>query len=202
MTESSHNKVQLRQQAKAWLAGLSPAQHHQHSQALVQHLQALPPLQQAQRIAAYWPLPTEPQWQALLQHWPTKQWLLPRIQPNGALSWHAFNGNPISLEAHPRFEGLRQPPADSPMVAKPPEAVLVPCLGLDEQGYRLGHGGGFYDRQLLAWHQQYPALLSVGVLWQQQVHRQALPTEPWDRPLVAYATEAGVQWVGGFPTVG
>jgi len=38
-------------------------------------------------------------------------------------------------------------PADLRFVARPP-ALLVPCLGFDEQGYRLGYGGGFYDRTL------------------------------------------------------
>jgi 5-formyltetrahydrofolate cyclo-ligase len=38
-------------------------------------------------------------------------------------------------------------PADLRFVVRPP-ALLVPCLGFDEQGYRLGYGGGFYDRTL------------------------------------------------------
>jgi len=38
-------------------------------------------------------------------------------------------------------------PADLRLVARPP-ALLVPCLGFDERGYRLGYGGGFYDRTL------------------------------------------------------
>ncbi|MFC0136251.1 5-formyltetrahydrofolate cyclo-ligase [Massilia eurypsychrophila] len=38
-------------------------------------------------------------------------------------------------------------PADLRMVARPP-ALLVPCLGFNEEGYRLGYGGGYYDRTL------------------------------------------------------
>ena len=38
-------------------------------------------------------------------------------------------------------------PADLRFVDRPP-ALLVPCLGFNEQGYRLGYGGGFYDRTL------------------------------------------------------
>ena len=38
-------------------------------------------------------------------------------------------------------------PADLRMVARP-DALLIPCLGFNAQGYRLGYGGGFYDRTL------------------------------------------------------
>jgi 5-formyltetrahydrofolate cyclo-ligase len=38
-------------------------------------------------------------------------------------------------------------PAELRTVARPP-ALLVPCLGFNEHGYRLGYGGGFYDRTL------------------------------------------------------
>ncbi len=38
-------------------------------------------------------------------------------------------------------------PADLRMVERPP-ALLVPCLGFNQEGYRLGYGGGYYDRTL------------------------------------------------------
>ncbi|MDT1883830.1 5-formyltetrahydrofolate cyclo-ligase, partial [Acinetobacter baumannii] len=38
-------------------------------------------------------------------------------------------------------------PSDLRMVERPP-ALLVPCLGFNAQGYRVGYGGGFYDRTL------------------------------------------------------
>jgi len=40
-------------------------------------------------------------------------------------------------------------PAELRLVARP-DALLVPCLGFDARGYRLGYGGGFYDRTLAA----------------------------------------------------
>lgn len=40
-------------------------------------------------------------------------------------------------------------PAELRMVDRP-DALLVPCLGFDARGYRLGYGGGFYDRTLAA----------------------------------------------------
>ena len=40
-------------------------------------------------------------------------------------------------------------PADLRMIARP-SALLIPCLGFDARGYRVGYGGGFYDRTLAA----------------------------------------------------
>ncbi|WP_312518557.1 5-formyltetrahydrofolate cyclo-ligase [Massilia sp.] len=49
-------------------------------------------------------------------------------------------------------------PADLRLVERPP-ALLVPCLGFNAQGYRMGYGGGFYDRTLEAMPR--PATLGV-----------------------------------------
>jgi 5,10-methenyltetrahydrofolate synthetase len=42
-----------------------------------------------------------------------------------------------------------------------PAAIIVPCLGFNEDGFRLGYGGGFYDRTLAA----LPRPASVGVCY-------------------------------------
>jgi 5-formyltetrahydrofolate cyclo-ligase len=42
--------------------------------------------------------------------------------------------------------GIPVPPADAPQLS--PQVLLVPCVGVDQNRYRLGYGGGFYDRTL------------------------------------------------------
>lgn len=83
--------------------------------------------------------------------------------------------------------GTRQPPAAAPLVH--PAWILVPLLAFDRRGYRLGQGGGFYDRTLAAADQDPPVALGLAFAAQAV---EALPIEPHDRPLAAVATEAGL----------
>lgn len=71
-----------------------------------------------------------------------------------------------------------------------PDCLLVPLVGFDDAGHRLGYGGGYYDRTLAA---ADPRPLSVGVGYA----FQRLPTlhpQPYDQPMDAIATEEGLVW--------
>jgi 5-formyltetrahydrofolate cyclo-ligase len=42
---------------------------------------------------------------------------------------------------------------------------LIPCVGYNPQGYRLGYGGGYYDRTLAALRLQYKGVVAIGIAW-------------------------------------
>ncbi len=71
-----------------------------------------------------------------------------------------------------------------------PDVVLAPCVGfIREGGYRLGYGGGYFDRWLAA----HPHATAVGVAWAAgQIDDGAFTAEPHDRPLALIVTEHGV----------
>lgn len=76
--------------------------------------------------------------------------------------------------------------ADGPPVE--PDVVLVPCLGFTTTGYRLGYGGGYFDRWLAA----HPAVTAIGVAWQvTEIDAADFAAEPHDRALVTIVTERG-----------
>ncbi len=57
--------------------------------------------------------------------------------------------------------GIPTSPADAPVVV--PDLLLVPMMAFDEEGFRLGYGGGFYDRTLAHLRNRNRATLAVGV---------------------------------------
>jgi 5-formyltetrahydrofolate cyclo-ligase len=73
-----------------------------------------------------------------------------------------------------------------------PEVLIVPLLAWDRQGYRLGYGGGFYDRTLERLRARGPHL-AVGFAFAAQEVPE-VPREPTDQRLDAVVTEAGVIW--------
>lgn len=79
------------------------------------------------------------------------------------------------------------PAADGPPVL--PDVVLVPCLGFTVSGYRLGYGGGYYDRWLAA----HPHAVAVGVAWSAcGIDEAELRPQPHDQRLMLVVTEQGV----------
>lgn len=75
-----------------------------------------------------------------------------------------------------------------------PEVLIVPLLAWDRRGYRLGYGGGFYDRTLERLRALRPTL-AVGFAFAAQ-EVEAVPVEPTDQRLDLVVTEAGVVEVG------
>ena len=82
--------------------------------------------------------------------------------------------------------GLSEPPAGSPQVT--PLMLLVPLLAFDRAGFRLGYGGGFYDRTLERLRAAEPATLAVGLAWSAQ-EVDTVPLEPTDQRLDWIVTE-------------
>jgi 5-formyltetrahydrofolate cyclo-ligase len=77
-------------------------------------------------------------------------------------------------------------PAEGPAVH--PTLLLIPLVGFDERGYRLGYGVGYYDRTLAAFPHR-PATWGVGF---ELGRLQSIDPQPHDVPMDHIVTEAGV----------
>lgn len=176
-----HSRSELRQELlarrKAWAA--TPATHAAAltlGRSLHQVLEQLEP----QCLGLYWPLDGEfNAVDALLPH--TEALACPLALP------FAYK-NPRRMD-YRRWDG--QPPAvqdecgigSSAGAAVQPDVVLVPCVGFTAEGYRLGYGGGYYDRWLAA----HPGVISVGLAW--NLGRTQFAIEPHDQALTLVLTE-------------
>jgi 5-formyltetrahydrofolate cyclo-ligase len=84
--------------------------------------------------------------------------------------------------------GARIPAAGEPMV---PQVVIVPLVGFDSRGYRLGYGGGFYDRTL-AGLRAAGTLLAIGFAYAAQ-ELPEVPIDGFDEPLDMIVTETRIR---------
>lgn len=134
---------------------LSAADKARESADVCAHVLHSPAWQAARALAAYMPLPDEadvtPLISAALQRGMVV--LVPRVAGR-ELSWHRITSLDAAQFATGRF-GIREPHADAappcaPAAAPQPLLWLVPGVGFDLHGGRLGRGSGFYDRALRA----------------------------------------------------
>ena len=73
------------------------------------------------------------------------------------------------------------------------DVLLLPLVGFDEHGNRLGMGGGYYDRTLAQWYNGHtPHLFPIGLSYDEQ-RVSELPVEAWDIPLPEIITP-GKHW--------
>jgi 5-formyltetrahydrofolate cyclo-ligase len=103
------------------------------------------------------------------------------------------NGCPLDfrlwVEGSPLEYGplrTRHPKSDAIQVK--PNVLLIPLLAYDDDGYRLGWGGGFYDRTLGAYQSEGRPVIAIGVCYDGQ-HVAGLPFDEFDMPMDWVVTE-------------
>ena len=84
--------------------------------------------------------------------------------------------------------GLWNIPSPTERILMNPDVLLVPLVGFDEEGYRLGYGTGFYDRTLAA----APRPLTVGIGYEMARLRSIYP-QRHDVPMDLIVTERGIR---------
>lgn len=138
------DKATLRQTYRQLRDMLSPQQVEHASQTVCQNLLAWSPLVHAQTVLAYLPFRNEIDLRPLFDRLAHIRWLVPRVDGK-RLSLHPYVPDRLTLHRY----GMWEPSAELPAVA-PGEVdlVLVPGIAFDRRGYRLGFGGGYYDRFL------------------------------------------------------
>lgn len=141
----------------------------------------------ARAVAAYWPIGGELDLRPLMSelHGNGTSVALPVIVAKGApLVFRRWSPD------EPMVQGEWRIPVPAP--ASPtlhPQVLLIPLVGWDPAGYRLGHGGGYYDRTL-ATLEPRPLAIGVGL---EAAHLETIHPQPHDVPLDVIVTERGVR---------
>jgi 5-formyltetrahydrofolate cyclo-ligase len=177
------NKAQWRAQCLSLRQQMSTQSIQERSLALGGHL-ATYLANHHQVVLAYFAFRQEPDLRTLFETIPCT-WAIPRTVGR-TLIWHCYDPERLTIGNY----GISEPQSDCPTI-DPSRATLalVPALACDHQGFRLGYGGGYYDRFLA----NCP-LPTIGICFADFVFPE-LPRDPWDQPLGGIATELGIRLI-------
>lgn len=160
--------------------------HHQSqaSALICRRIEDWPIFQHAKVVLTYLPMRGEVDVQSLLARQPGIRWGIPRLVPSQGrhLTFHEYQ--PARLVRH-RFGMLEPDPSLPELPPDQADLIIVPGLAFTRLGYRLGYGGGFYDRLLNRSGRAH----TLGVCYQALL-LDDLPLGPQDMPVENLATEA------------
>ncbi|MYM32755.1 5-formyltetrahydrofolate cyclo-ligase [Duganella sp. FT94W] len=152
-------KAELRQRLLAARRALDPATRAAWDRAIGDQVVAWWRAARPAALGVYWPLRDEPDLHPAyveLARLGARLLLPVVVQKDAALEFAEWRIGETMVKDK---MGVAVP-ADLRLAAAYPPALLVPCLGFNQQGYRLGYGGGFYDRTL-ARHTPPPRTLGI-----------------------------------------
>lgn len=182
-------KKALRQELRDRLAAVPTEQLMERSAAVCRRLIEQPEYQRAEVVMIFLSAPNEVETtQLALQAWgELKRVLVPKV------SWDQRRILPMEIRSltsdiGPGYQGIREPIDGMPIPVAEIDLVVVPGLGFDLKGNRLGRGRGFYDRFLT--HRDFRAV-SCGLALEEQVVEE-VPVEESDARIDLLVTDERV----------
>jgi len=180
-------KAKLREDAKARRARVAPDHAAAAARAVRDRVLAANLVPGGATVSGFWPIGDEfdprPLMEALAARGHTL--CLPIVVGKGRpLAFRAWApGDPLERAGF----GLSVPAWDAAPAI--PRFLIVPLLAFDRRGYRLGYGGGFFDRTIAELRQRSKTIFAMGVGFALQEVPE-VPTLDYDQRLDAVATEA------------
>ena len=186
MQDLKSRKKAARRTLRAQIAALDEKELEKSDEAIYNNLSVLPELQAARRVFLYLSIRREVDTRRLIRSLLTegKTVALPVSLPEGQMFFAEYRpGNLTDGSVVP----IPEPDAEAPRLEpEDGELILVPALAFDLKGFRLGQGGGYYDRFLSA-----HALFSVG-LARDALLLEEVPREDHDCGVSCLVTESRI----------
>lgn len=190
MTEVTEEKQRLRAELLNARCQQSAEERAEADRRIFEHLQGLREYKVAQTIFCYLSIDAEVDTRDVIAKMLTdnKTVCLPRCYGEGIMRAHRINDFD---ELETGVMGIPAPQASAPVVVPEDlDLIVVPCLSSSADGYRLGYGGGYYDRYL-------PAATNATTisLCRAALLREVLPTDAHDEPVDIVISDRGVSYV-------
>lgn len=194
ITDTQQDKRQIKRRLRKDL--LTKRRHIPHevwqqkSLALCDRLNNWQTFRQAKNVLAFTSFRQEPDLSTLWQRFPEKNWGFARCIDKD-LIWHQVAIADFSNQMQLGAFNILEPHPDLPLINLANiDLILIPAVAGDRLGYRLGYGGGFYDRWL-----PHSTGLKVGIIFD-EFYVDELSHDPWDIPLDEIFTDSKALMLG------
>lgn len=167
----SIEKVALRKEIKAAVKALSEEQKWKRSERVLASLERNKYFRSAQSVLMFWSLPDEVMTHDFVEKWSAEKHILLPVVVGDKLEVRRYEGKErLRLGSFDIQEPVGELVTDYDTI----DLVVVPGVGFDVEGHRLGRGKGYYDRLL-------PQLKArrIGICFPEQFVPK-VPSDPWD----------------------
>ena len=184
-------KETIRRELRQNLVAMSDGVRQEHSVRACELLLGLEQFGRAATVMAYIPLPDELDIGPVLQ----AAWAQGKVVVMPRIIWAKHELRPIvthNLDGDMMAgrHGLSEPAGSEELSLGDIDLVIVPAVGFDRRGHRMGRGGGFYDRFLA---QPQLRANTVGITFSQQIVEE-LPILSHDQAVQMIVTDSGVHY--------
>ena len=139
-------------------------------------------------IGIYWPLKGEVDIR-FIKEISNQKVALPSSSKKKDINYHQWSNNQLELDSN----RIPAPTCENAINPKDISFLLVPALAIDHDGYRLGYGGGYFDR--LREQDLWISIPSFVVISNNCISREALPRDKWDVPFNGWISEKGLHQI-------
>ena len=139
-------------------------------------------------IGIYWPLKGEVDIR-FIKKINNQKVALPSSSQNEGINYHDWSNNKLELDSNK----IPSPISGDTINPNDISILYVPALAIDKKGYRLGYGGGYFDR--LRQKHLWFSIPSFVVISHNCISKEPLPRDSWDLPFNGWISEKGLHQI-------
>jgi 5,10-methenyltetrahydrofolate synthetase len=143
---------------------------------------------EGKHIGIYWPLKGEIDIR-FIKELNKQKIALPSSSKSKGINYHHWSNDQLKIDSN----GIPAPIGKTAIKPNEISILLVPAISIDQEGYRLGYGGGYFDR--LRQKNLWLSIPSFVVISNNCISKKPLPRDKWDVPFNGWISEKGLHQI-------
>ena len=139
-------------------------------------------------IGIYWPLKGEVDIR-FIKEIKNQKVALPASSKSNGITYHCWSNNQLKIDSN----NIPAPIGETAIKPYDISILFVPAIAIDKKGYRLGYGGGYFDR--LRQRDLWFSIPSFVVISDNCISKKPLPRDKWDVPFSGWISEKGLHQI-------